>query len=158
MADPNMNTVQQHLDEVGSGIGTTAVPVTEAAGGEEEENQEEGAEKEAEKEAEVKPAAEKVCVQLVNSLDDYTKIDVGTTIAIKQDGAYTVFKKGEGDDDKFIENNTFQHLSNSVMGGKRRKSAKRGRKSSKGGRKSAKRGRKSVKRGRKGKGSRRSKK
>ena len=101
----------------------------------------------------------KVCVQMVKDKDTYNGIAQGTTIAIKNDdGKYTVFKKAEGDDDKFIENNTFQHLSNSVMGGKRRKSAKRGRKSAKRGRKSAKRGRKSVKRGRKGKGSRRSKK
>jgi len=132
----------------------------EGAEGAEEEGAEE-AEKEAEKEAEgaeVKPAAEKVCVQLVNSLDDYAKIGAGTTIAIKQDsGTYTVFKKDDEKSPDFSPGNTYQQIVE-LSGGKRRKTAKRGGKSSKRGRKSAKRGRKSVKRGRKGKGSRRSKK
>ena len=129
--------------------------VAEEAEGAEEEGAEgaEGAE-----EAEVKPAAEKVCVQLVNSLDDYANIKAGTTIAIKQDsGTYTVFKKDDEKSPDFSPGNTYQQIVE-LSGGKRRKTAKRGGKSSKRGRKSAKRGRKSVKRGRKGKGSRRSKK
>ena len=68
----------------------------------------------------------------------------------------TVFKKDANSPD-FSPGNTYQQLVES-LGGKRRKTAKRGGKSSKRGRKSAKRSRKTAKKGRKGKGSRRSKK
>jgi hypothetical protein len=107
----------------------------------------------------------KVCVQMVKDQTAYGLIAEGTTIAINNNGKYTVSKKNGENSPEFSPGNTYQKIDQEIdqeivekVGGKRRKSAKRGRKSSKGGRKSAKRGRKSVKRGRKGKGSRRSKK
>jgi len=100
----------------------------------------------------------KVCVQMVKDQTAYNGIDNGTTIAIKNgDGKYDVFKKGAENSPDFSPGNTYQQLVES-LGGKRRKTAKRGGKSSKRGRKSAKRSRKTAKKGRKGKGSRRSKK
>ena len=101
---------------------------------------------------------EKVCVQMVKDQKTYDNIASNTTIAIKEPaGTYKVFKKGAENSPDFSPGNTYQQLVES-LGGKRRKTAKRGGKSSKRGRKSAKRSRKTAKKGRKGKGSRRSKK
>ena len=135
------------IDAAGAGTADTTITPIDAAGAEESGNN-----------ADNEQEPPKVCVQMVKDPDTYDRIGNDTTIAIKNgDGTYTVFKKGDANSPDFSPGNTYQQLVE-LLGGKRRKTAKRGGKSTRKGHKSSKKGGKSRKKGRRGKGSRRSKK